>query len=90
MNRFLADALSARALPHAEALRLREPPQRARIHERVVEHEIGFLKMPDRAQRPEFGVAGPGANQRNAAYHGLAAKSQIPNPKSQVTLHLLS
>ena len=65
MNRFLPDALATRALPDAEALSLREAPQRARVNERVVQHEICLLEISNRTLRPQIRIARPRTHQRN-------------------------
>jgi hypothetical protein len=65
VNRFLPDALTARALADAEALCMGESPQRLRVHERVIQHEIRLREIRDRPLGPQIRVARTGANQRN-------------------------
>ena len=43
IDRLLPDAGAAGALADAEALRLRQPPQRLGVDQRVVQHQVGFL-----------------------------------------------
>ncbi len=66
MNRFLPDALATRALTDAEARSLRKAPQRARVNERVVQHEICLLEITNRALRPQISIARPRTHQRNS------------------------
>src|SRR5262245_29241011 len=65
VNRVLPDALTPRALADAEALRVGESPQRLRVYQRVIEHEIGLLEIGNGAPRPEVRIAWSRADQRH-------------------------
>src|SRR5262245_584118 len=65
VNGFLPDALTPRVLAHAEALRVGESPQRLRVHQRIIEHEIGLLEIGNGAPRPEVRIAWSRADQRH-------------------------
>jgi hypothetical protein len=62
VNRFLPNAFSPGALADTEALRVGEPPQRPRIHQRIVEHEIRLLEICHGAPRPEIWISRSGAD----------------------------
>src|SRR6186997_606794 len=66
VNSFLPDTLAPRALAHAEALRVGESPQRLRVHERVIQHEICLGEICNGAPRPEIWISGPCADERHA------------------------
>src|SRR5262245_13882726 len=57
VNGFLPDTFAPRALADAEALRIGESSQRLRVHQRVVEHEIGLFEICHGAARPQIGIS---------------------------------
>ena len=77
IDRVLANRRTAGALADEEPPRPRRKAQRLGLDERVVEHEVGLREARDRLQRQQLGIAGAGADERNAAAHFTSSSVRL-------------
>ena len=87
VDELLRGRMLAAALADGELLRARGERDRVRMHERVVEHDVGLLEQACRAQRQEVGRAGAGADEIRSG-HRISPAATVPLVASSIRMKL--
>ena len=69
--------MPAAALAYGNLYGARGQRQRFGVHQRVVEHDVGALQQPRRAQREQVRRAGPGADEIDLAGHWIIPAATV-------------
>ena len=64
-------------LPTATILRTCRESEDLRVHQRVMEHDVGALQNARGAQREEIGRAGAGADQIDLAHQSISPAATV-------------
>ena len=67
VDELLRRRMASAALAHGDLLGVHGKRDRIRMHQRVVEDDIGFGQQTCGAQRQQIGIAGAGADQPDLA-----------------------